>query len=52
MKIKRRDLNLLTIHFGQYQAKCAPQIVIQMDLIINCFGTESRAQRIQDLLAN
>jgi argininosuccinate lyase len=39
-------------HEGSIGNLCNPQIAAQMDLIINGFGAEKLAQRIQDLLAN
>ncbi|MEY3538753.1 MAG: argininosuccinate lyase [Bacteroidota bacterium] len=39
-------------HEGSIGNLCNPEIAAQMDLIINGFGTEKLAQRIQDLLAN
>ncbi len=39
-------------HEGSIGNLCNPQIAAQMDLIINGFGSEKLAQRIQDLLAN
>ena len=44
--------NLNHQHEGSIGNLCNPQIAAQMDLIINGFGTEKLAQRIQDLLAN
>ena len=44
--------NLNHQHEGSIGYLCNPQIAAQMDLIINGFGTEKLAQRIQDLLAN
>jgi argininosuccinate lyase len=39
-------------HEGSIGNLCNPQIAAQMELIINGFGVERVAQRIQDLLAN
>jgi argininosuccinate lyase len=39
-------------HEGSIGNLCNPQIAAQMELIINGFGAEKLAQRIQDLLAN
>ncbi len=39
-------------HEGSIGNLCNPQIAAQMELIINGFGVERIAQRIQDLLAN
>ena len=44
--------NLNHQHEGSIGNLCNPQIAAQMDLIINGFGAEKLAQRIQDLLAN